>query len=47
MDQAKAWILLSVLYIMDTGNNHARRPKLHYTIGEEISTMEEGSVSQI
>ena len=44
MDQAKAWILLSVLYIMETGNNHARRPKSH---GEEISAMEEGSVSQI
>jgi len=47
MDQAKACILLHAIYIMDTGSDHARPPKPHYTIGEEVGAIEEGSVSQI
>ena len=40
-----AYYPVQCTYIMDTGNDHNRRPKLHCTIREEVSAMEEGSES--
>ena len=46
-----AYYQVQYTYIMDTGNDHARQPKLHCTctctIIEEVSAMEKGSESQI